>query len=118
MLATHHEFGFFSRYCSPLNATLHRSVLLRAPLQQRCKNRLSTKKSRECCTRLRKINHSHQLKANQSRTGSDSPRQLASSAADSFNNLANCIDHELRLLLVYLMAAICFGHMLFLRHKL
>src|SRR5215831_17953015 len=105
MLAKHHEFGFLSRDCSLLNATLHRSVLLRAPPQQHCKNRLSTKKSL-------------QLKANQSRTGSDSPRQLASSAADSFNNLANCIDHELRLLLVYLMAAICFGHMLFVRQKL
>jgi len=41
------SFGFFSRHCSPLNATLHRSVLLRAPLQQRCKNRLSSKKSRD-----------------------------------------------------------------------
>ena len=34
------------------------------------------------CTRSCKINHSHQLEANQSRTGSDSPRQVASSAAD------------------------------------
>ena len=31
MLATHHEFVFFSRDYSPLSAMLHRSVLVRAP---------------------------------------------------------------------------------------
>jgi len=31
----------------PLNATLHRSVSLGAPLQQHCKNRLSCKESRD-----------------------------------------------------------------------
>jgi hypothetical protein len=31
MLATHHEFVFFSRDCSPLSAMLNRSVLVRAP---------------------------------------------------------------------------------------
>jgi len=34
---------FSSRDCSPLNAALYRSVLVRAPLQQQCKNRLSRK---------------------------------------------------------------------------
>jgi len=30
-------------------------------------------------------------------------------AADRFDDLADCVDHELRLLLVYLVAAICVG---------
>ncbi len=41
-----------------------------------------------------------------------------SSIADGFNNFADCIYHELRLLLVYFVAAIRVGNVLFIRHKL
>jgi hypothetical protein len=58
------------------------------------------------CTRSREINRSHQPKANRIPTRIDSPRKLPSSAADGFNNVVDCTDHELRLLLVYLVAAI------------
>src|SRR5207344_1678910 len=68
-------------------------------------------------THSRKKNQSHRTKENRIRTRIDSPRQLPSSAADGFNNLADCIDHKLRLFLVYFVAAIRVGNMLFIRHK-
>jgi hypothetical protein len=40
------------------------------------------------------------------------------SAAHSFNNLADCIDHQLRLFLMYFVAAIRVGNVLFVGHKL
>jgi len=43
--------------------------------------------------------------------------ELPSSVADGFNNFADRINHELRLLLMYFVAAIRVGDMLFVRHK-
>ena len=40
------------------------------------------------------------------------------SVVDGFNNLADCIDHQLRLFLVYFVAAIRVGNVLFIRHEL
>jgi hypothetical protein len=53
----------------------------------------------------------------QIRTRIDLPRQLPSPAADGFNNLADCIDHQLRLFLVYFVAAIRFGDVFSIRNK-
>src|SRR5882762_5254086 len=51
------------------------------------------------------------------RTRIDSPRQLPSSAAHGLNNFADCINHELRLVFVYFVAAIRVGNVLFIRDK-
>src|SRR5205814_4955665 len=40
------------------------------------------------------------------------------STTDGFNNLADCIDHQLRLLFVYFVATIRVGNVLFVRHEL
>src|SRR4029077_10934635 len=45
-------------------------------------------------------------------------RQLSLSTADSLDDFADCIDHELRLFLVYFVAAIRVGNVLFAWHKL
>jgi hypothetical protein len=46
-----------------------------------------------------------------------SARRLPASAAHSVDNLANWVDHELRLLLVYLVAAVRVGDVLRVRHE-
>ena len=48
----------------------------------------------------------------------DSPRHQPPSAANGVDNLANCIDHQLRLDLVYFVAAVRVGDVLFFGHKL
>ena len=48
----------------------------------------------------------------------DSPRHQPSSAANGIDNIADCIDHQLRLFLVYFVAAIRVGNVLFVGHKL
>lgn len=70
------------------------------------------------CMHSRKINHSRRPKANRIRARINSPRELGSSAAHGFNNLADCINHELRLFFVYFVAAIRVGNVLFVGHKL
>jgi beta-lactamase class C len=69
-------------------------------------------------THSRKKNQSPRTKENRIRTRIDSPRQLRSSAAHGFNHFADCIDHELRLFLMYFVAALRVGNVLFVRHKL
>src|SRR5206468_7643254 len=47
-----------------------------------------------------------------------SPRQLSLSTTDSLNDFADCIDHQFRVFLMYFVAAIRVGNMLFVGHKL